>query len=76
MKLKQEYEAYKAHKEELLAKNEGQFVLIRENEIIEVFASYDDALKAGLNKFGNVPFLVKQIQRDEEVNFFFNHIAA
>lgn len=76
MKLKQEYETYQAHKEELLAKHEGQFVLIRENEIVGVFASYDDALKAGLNKFGNVPFLVKKIERDEKINFFFDHIAA
>ena len=76
MKLQREYETYKAHKEELLAKHEGQFVLIKGSEIIEMFSSYEDALKAGLKKYGNVSFLVKQIQRDEEVNFFFNRIAA
>lgn len=76
MELKREYETYKANKEDLLTKHEGQYVLIKGADIIEVFTSYEDALKAGLKKFGNVPFLVKQIQREDEVNFFFSNVAA
>ena len=75
LKLKMEYETYKANREDLLAKNEGKYVLIRGVEIIEVYTSYEDALKEGLKKFGNVPFLVKQIQREDEVNFFFSNVA-
>ena len=76
MELKREYETYKAHKEDLLAKHEGKYVLIKGAEIVEVYTSYEDALKAGLKKFGNVPFLIKQIQREDEVNFFFSNVAA
>ena len=76
MKLSQEYQAYKARKDELLVKHEGKFVLIKGDEIIDIFASYEDALKEGLKKFGNIPFLVKQIRREEEVNFFYSNVAA
>ena len=76
MKLKEEYQAYKDHKEELLTKSEGKFVLIKGDEVIDVFVSYEDALKEGLKKFGNTPFFVKQIQREEEVHFFYTHVAG
>ena len=76
MKLAEEYQTYKSHKDELLVKAEGKFVLIKDHEVVDAFSSYDDALKDGLKRFGNVPFLIKQVTREEDVNFFFNHIAA
>ena len=76
MKLNREYQAYMAKREELLAKHEGKFVLFKGNDLIDIFASYEDALKEGLRKFGNTPFLVKQIQREEEVNFFYSNVVA
>ena len=76
MKLKEEYDAYQVHKEELVAKHNGKFVLIKGREIIDIFSSYDDALKEGIKRFGNVPFLINGIQSEEEVNFFFSNIAA
>lgn len=76
MKLSQEYQTYMARREELLAKHEGKFVLIKKDSLIDIFVSYEDALKEGLRKFGNTPFLVKQIQREEEVNFFYSNVAA
>ncbi len=76
MKLEKEFQTYLTHKEELLAKSEGKFVLIKDVTIIDVYSSYEDALKEGLRKFGNVPFLVKQIQREDEVNFFYTNVAA
>ena len=75
MELKREYETYKANKEDLLVKHEGKYVLIKGTDIVEMYTSYEDALKEGLKKFGNVPFLVKQIQREDEVNFFFSNVA-
>ena len=76
MKLEKEYQTYLKHKDALLAKEEGKFVLIKETEIIDVYSSYEDALKEGLKKFGNIPFLIKQIQREDEVNFFYTNVAA
>ena len=40
---------------------EGEYVLIKGEEICGFFSSYDDALKIGYEKFGLEPFLVKQI---------------
>ena len=76
MKLDKEYKVYLQHKGELLAKHEGKYVLIKESQIIDIYSSYEDALKEGLKKFGNVPFLVKKIEREDEVNFFYTNVAA
>ena len=40
---------------------------------LDVFASYEDALKGGFAKFGNVPFFIKEISREEDVNFFYTY---
>ncbi len=76
MKLKEEYEVYQAHKEELVAKHNGKFVLIKGREVIDLFSSYGDDLKERIKKFGNVPFLINGIQAEEDVNFFFSNVAA
>jgi len=70
MELQREYEVYLANKPRLLQEHAGKFVLIKDDKIIETFTSYEDALKFGLGKFGNVPFLIKQIIQDEPVLFF------
>lgn len=71
--LEHEYKVYKEHHSELLAKGEGKFALIKGDTVVNIFASYEDTLKAGLAKFGNVPFLIKEIRREEDVNFFYTH---
>jgi hypothetical protein len=48
---------------------EGKFVLIRGDTVDDFFTSYDDAIKAGYQKFGLNPFLVKQIQSTAQVQF-------
>lgn len=68
MALEQELEAYKSKLPELLP-NEGKFVLVHGNEIIDVYGTYEDAIKAGYEKFQLEPFLVKQIQSVEQVQF-------
>lgn len=76
MKLKKEYETYKANLEKMFSEHPHEFVLIKEDKIIDFFKSYEDALKIGLEKFGNVPFLVKKIEKEEELHFFFHGVAA
>ena len=71
--LEREYKTFKEHLAELLAKGEGKFVLIKGEAIVDVFASYEDALKGGFAKFGNVPFFIKEISREEDVNFFYTY---
>lgn len=69
MALEKEMATYKLKLPELKEMS-GKFVLIRGDEIIDTYTSYDDAMKEGYAKFGlNTPFLVKQINAIEEVQF-------
>jgi hypothetical protein len=60
MALEIEMKTYEANLEKW-AENTGKFVLIHSEEVVDFFAAYEDALKAGYQKFGLEPFLVKQI---------------
>ena len=68
MALERERETYKTKLPELLI-NEGKFVLIHDDEVVNVYDSYEDAIKEGYAKFGLSPFLVKQIESTEQVHF-------
>ena len=59
--LKQELETFEAHKKELLGKAIGKFVLIKNDKIIGMSDTANDAINRGYEEFGNVPFLVKEI---------------
>ena len=74
--LEREYKVFKEHQSELLAKGEGKFALIKGDMIVDLFASYEDALKEGLKRFGDVPFLIQEIQREEDVNFFYTYLPS
>jgi hypothetical protein len=69
MPLEKELETYKAKLPELKAQHEGKFALIHGDALVDVFSSYDDAIKAGYAKFGLEPFLVKQVHGIEQVEF-------
>ncbi len=68
MALEKELETYKAKLHEL-KESEGKFVLIQGEEIKGIYTSYEDAVKDGYKQFGLTPFLVKQIQTIEQVQF-------
>lgn len=68
MALEKELETYKTKLAEL-KQHEGKFVLIHGSEVVNVFTSYEDAIKEGYQKFKLEPFLVKQIQAVEQVQF-------
>jgi hypothetical protein len=68
MALEREMKTYHEKLPELAA-DEGKFALIRGDELAGVFSSLEDALKAGYQKFGLEPFLVKQIHAIEQVQF-------
>ena len=69
MALEKELETFKSKVQELRAEHEGKFVLIQGDDVVEVFTSYEDAIKAGYSKFGLKPFLVKQINSLEQAQF-------
>lgn len=66
MALERELETYKRKLPEL-KEHQGKFALIRGDDVVDVYSSYEDAIKAGYDRFGLEPFLVKQIQSVEQV---------
>jgi hypothetical protein len=58
---------YKEHRAEFLAKYEWKHVLIKGSELIGVFDSAEAAYAEGLHRFGNNPFLIKQVLREERI---------
>lgn len=75
MPLEKELETYYRNKDNLIVENKGKFVLIKDSQIVGVYTSSEDALTAGLQKFGNVPFLIKEIEIDDSAHFFYSGVA-
>lgn len=67
MALENELAVYKAKLPELKG-SEGKFALVHGDEV-DVFDTYEDAIKQGYHAYGLEPFLVKQIQTIEQVQF-------
>ena len=66
MALEREMATYRKRLPELKGENEGRFVLIQGDQVVDIFTSYEDALKVGYEKFGLDPFLVKKIEAIEQ----------
>ena len=69
MALEKEIETYNKNYN-ILAKDAGKFVVIQGDEIVGIYANYEDALKIAYDKFGTKEFLIKKIAATEEVQFF------
>ena len=70
MALEHEMGVYQANLMDLLA-NEGKYVVIKGDELLPAaYDEYDEALAAGYERFGPVPFLVKKIQKTEPILYF------
>jgi len=65
--LEKELKTYEENLDSLKAE-EGKFVLIK-GEDLDVFETYEDAIKTGYQRYGLEPFLVKQIHAIEQVQF-------
>jgi hypothetical protein len=63
--LETELKTYYKHKDSLLATDEGRYVLVYGDQILGTFDTEDDAIDVGYDRLGNVPMLVKQIERVE-----------
>jgi hypothetical protein len=66
MTLERELEYFSAHKAELLETYEGLYVLVKEDEFAGAFTTEKEAYEAGLERFGNQPFLIKRVLRQED----------
>ena len=72
--LSKEIETFNKKKEILLRDSSGKFVLIKDNEVVDVYDSQNDAIKVGIDKFGNSPFLVKKIEEIEQTQNFTSNL--
>jgi len=69
-----ELATYLRHKDELVRESEGKYVVVHGDEVVGVWDTYEDALRAGYEKVGLEPFLVKQVRSIEQVHFFFRDL--
>jgi len=74
--LREELETYQANKTDLIGKSKGKFVLVKDDEIIDVFDTKVDAIRQGYERFGNVPFLVKQVLEVETPQNFISNLLG
>jgi hypothetical protein len=71
-RLASELDFYALHKDEWLAHHRGQYVVIKENSILDFYKTFEAAYRAGALTWGiNTDFLVKQIVEKEPVFFVF-----
>ena len=59
--LKDELRTFESRRDELLGTSLGRWVLIHDGELVGAFETQADAINIGYQRFGNVPFLVKQV---------------
>ena len=70
MALENELQFYRLHLIDMLGVgdvNEGKYAVIKGTDVQGPFDTYEDALGAGYGRHGLVPFLVKNIERNESV---------
>src|SRR5262245_28893002 len=74
--LEQELKTYEKHREDLIGRAEGKFVLIHGEEVVGVFDSKQDAIRQGYTGLGNVPFLVRQVVKVETPQTYVSNLLA
>jgi len=65
--LKNELSYFNAHREEWLLHYQGKVVLIKDNELSGVYDSEMEAYQEGVKKFGNVPFLIRRVFKNDTI---------
>lgn len=67
MVLEKEAAFFEAHRARLLEEHRGKFALIKGDTFVGAFDTAETAYVEGVHRFGNSPFLIKQILPDEPV---------
>lgn len=59
---------YEQIKSDLLEKNlEGNFVLIKDAALVDVYPTYKDAYDAAVAQFGSAPVTIKKVEIQDQV---------
>jgi hypothetical protein len=64
--LETELAYFNRRKDELVRDHAGQYVLIKGEELVGAFPTEAQAYEAGLERFGNQPFLIKRAAVEEQ----------
>jgi len=75
--LDKEYKYYESHKEELIQKYAGKFIVIVESKIVGDFDSREEALTQSVKKFKIGTFLIQEIKSNssDETMMFHSQVA-
>jgi hypothetical protein len=71
--LERELKTYERERLRMLEEHKGKFVLIHKSEIAGYFTTHLEAVNEGYQRFGNVPFLVKEIVEVETPRHLITH---
>lgn len=63
--LHEELEYYESQRASLVAHHEGMFALVHGASLLGTFTTEVEAYEAGLRQIGNLPFLVREIRRED-----------
>lgn len=64
--LEKEVKAFFKDLPDMLKDHENEYALYKNRKCYGYYAYQEDAMRAGYEKFGNVPFLVNQIKKEYE----------
>jgi len=64
------------HRENLLKLGRGRFVLIKGRKVYGFFDTKFDAIDAGYEKFGNVPYFVHKVSEVDEPVVIASHLLG
>jgi len=67
VEFEEELKFFESKRMEWLEKYRDKYVLIKGKELIDVFATLEDAYKEGIKRFGNKPFFIKQVVEVEPI---------
>lgn len=67
-KLTREIARYEELKPSLLKEHEGEWVLIKGDELVGLFPTWEEAYDTGRTRFGNVPILVHEVAEFDMVH--------
>lgn len=70
MALERELEFFKKNKAEWLKYYKGQFAVVKNEQLLGTFTTFEEAFHAGVKALGNQPFLIRKIGEQEEIAQF------
>ena len=69
MALETEQAYFERHRDEWLRHHADKFVVIKEEECAGFFDTFDAAYAAGIDKWGVVTFLIKEVLAEDRIEF-------